>query len=345
MRDFKKAILSTCAVLLIVVLLSAAFLWFTAPMTHNYDWNIREALAGSLDFLIVGASHGQCALCPEGIDRILGSSSYNLCYDAEGNYEKHWLLSKELSRNEIGTVVLELSYDTLAVQGSTEYTDASIFSVMRMDSFSDRIPYLLHHVTFQNKPYVYAEMMYLGAIERLRPQKPYDEEQMRLKGCKLLPEEDFRLPEERLAPTHHEHWFTLASFKENTVNGFTDLIRLCQANGARVIVAVMPVSDQYLWRAENLDAFTEWANAYCAEHNVEFYDCNLLRERFSLFSDADCYAGDPAHMSEKGARIFTEVFAQLIQDAADGQDVSDRFYASYSQMQWDSPYMVNYSGD
>lgn len=344
MRDFKKALLTTGAVLLIVVLFSAAFLWFTAPFTHNYDWSIRETLAGSLDFLIVGASHGQCALCPEVIDEVLGSSSYNLCCNAEVNYEKDWLLRKEFSRNEIKTVVLELSYDELAFE-TNAFTDANIFSVMRMDSFSDRLPYLLHQVSFENKLFVYAEMMYQGGIACLSPQTPYNEEQLRQRGCNLLPENDHSLPQEMLAAVHHQNWFTVASFKEPTVNGFSDLIRLCQAQGARVVVAVVPVSDQRLWRAENLDAFTEWATAYCAEHNVEYYDFNLLRERFTLFSDTDCYSTDPEHMSGKGAKIFSRVFAEILRQAAEGQDVSDRFYASYSQMQWDSPYMVNYSGD
>lgn len=92
-------------------------------------------------------------------------------------------------------------------------------------------------------------------------------------------------------------------------------------------------------------AFTEWANAYCAEQNVEFYDFNLLRERFALLSDEDCYSTDPMHMSEKGARMFTEAFVRIIQAAADGQDVSSSFYQSYSEMQWDSPYMARFQAE
>lgn len=345
MRDSKKALLATGAFVLLFALLSGAFLMFSTPFTHNYDWHLREQLAGKLDFLIVGASHGQCALNSRELDALTGCNSYNLCYDAEGNYEKQYLLREELTRNQIKTVVLELSYDTMQAAGTTGFTDSNVFTVMRMNSLADRMAYWLGHVKLDNKLYVYAEMMYLGFFEWRHPQIPFDAEQAALKGGKMLPGQDQSLPDEALAATHHENWFTLASFREETVNGFTDLIQLCQAHGARVIVAVVPVSDQCLWRAENLDAFTEWENAYCAEQNVEFYDFNLLRERFALLSDEDCYSTDPMHMSEKGARIFTEAFARIIQAAADGQDVSSSFYQSYSEMQWDSPYMARFQAE
>ena len=82
----------------------------------------------------------------------------------------------------------------------------------------------------------------------------------------------------------------------------------------------------------------EWAKQYCADQNVEFYDFNLLRDRYTLFSDSDCYSTDPHHMSEKGARIFSEVFSTIIQEAYGGKDVSGYFYSSFEEMIIDSPY-------
>lgn len=340
MRDSKKAILSTVAVLLIFVLLSGIFLVFSSPFTHNYDWYLREELSGSLDFLIAGASHGQCALYTKEIDQVTGSNSYNLCYDSEKNYEKYYLLNKELTRNDIKTVVLELSYDTLQSSGKTDYTNANVFSIMRMDSFSDRMPYFLNNVNLDNKLYVYANLMYQGLFEILRPQNPVDDKQADLKGSLFIAGKDHSLASEDVVDSYNKNMFSVSSFKEDTVKGFTDLIRLCQDHGARVIIAVVPVSDNFLWCTDNLDEFSTWAKKYCADNNVEYYDFNLLKERYTLFSDIDCYSTDIHHMSKKGSKIFTEVFANIIQEASNGTVVSEYFYSSFDEMKKDSPYVT-----
>lgn len=342
MRDSKKAFISTGIVLALFVLLSCLFLAISSPYTHNYDWHLREELSGSLDFLIAGASHGQCALYTREIDRITGSNSYSLCYDSEKNYEKYYLLNKELSRNNIKTVVLELSYDTLQSSGKTDYTDANIFSIMRMDSFSDRIQYYIKNVNLDNKLYVYADLMYQGLFGILRPQNSVDDKQADLKGSRFIAGKDHSLASEDVVDAYNKNKFSVSSFKEDTVKGFTDLISLCQDHGAKVIIAVVPVSDNFLWCTDNLDEFSVWAKEYCMENNVEYYDFNLLKERYTLFSDIDCYSTDTHHMSEKGSRIFTEVFANIIQEASDGKNVSEYFYNTFNEMKQDSPYMSIY---
>ena len=343
MRDSKKAFISTGIVLLIFVMLSGLFLAVSSPNTHNYDWYLREKLSGSLDFLIVGASHGQCALYTREIDKITGSNSYSLCYDSELNYEKYYLLNKELSRNNIKTVVLELSYATLKLSDKSGYTDANIFSIMRMDSLSDRIQYFIKKVNLNNKLYVYADLMYEGLFELLRPRNSVDEIQADLKGSRLIPGKDYTLLPEEVVDAYNKKFFSASSFNENTVKGFTDLIRLCQDYGAEVIIVVVPVSDNFLWCTDNLDEFSEWINKYCAENNVKFFDFNLLKERYTLFSDSDCYSTDTCHMSEKGSRIFSEVFANTIQEASNGENVEEFFYPSYSEMKKDSPYTQYFS--
>lgn len=342
MQDSKKAFISTGIVLALFALLSGLFLAISSPYTHNYDWYLREELSGSLDFLIVGASHGQCALYTREIDRVTGSNSYNLSYNSEKNYEKYYLLNKELSRNDIKTVVLELSYDTLQSSGKTAYTDSNIFSIMRMDSFSDRAPYFIKNVNLENKLYVYADLMYQGLFGMLRHKNPVNDKQADLKGSRFIDGKDHSLQPEEVANAYNRNKFYVSSLNEDTVKGFTDLIRLCQEHDAKVIVAVVPVSDNSIWCMDNLDDFSAWAKEYCMDNNAEYYDFNLLKERYALLSDIDCYSTDINHMSEKGSRVFTEVFANIIQEASDGKDVSKYFYNTFGELKQDSPYMAIY---
>lgn len=345
MKDSEKAFLTTGIVLLLFVLISGIFLAVSTKSAHNYDWYSREELSGSLDFLIVGASQGQCALYTEEIDQIIGCNSYNLCYDAEKNYEKRYLLNKELSRNEVETVILEVSYDALQLPDKTDYTDANIFSIMRMDSFGERMHYLAHNVDFNNKLYVFAELMYQGWRGSLQAQNTVSDRQTDLKGSRLIPAKDHSLSPEEVVDAYNEESFTISSLNEETVSRFTSLIGLCQEYDVNVIVVVVPVSDNSLWRVDNLDEFSAWASKYCADNNIEYIDFNLLKDRYILFSDVDCYSTDIYHMSGKGAKIFSKIFARIICEKLNNQDISKYFYNSFNEMKQDSPYMCVYKGD
>ena len=345
MRDSKKAILSTCLVVLLIVCLSLIILIQTAPFVHNYDWELREELSGELDFLIIGASHGQCALYTRTIDEILGCNSYNLSYDSMKNYEKEYLLKKEIQRNDIKTVVLELSYDTLFSSGKTDYTDANLFSTNRMDSFSDRLFYFFNYVRLNNKWYVYSDSMYEGmyAVKNgLSVEHSIDENQYDLKGSRFIDGKDHSLADEEIISSYNSKSYDVPNFNQETLDGFTEMIQLCRENGIRVIVAVVPVTDNYIWRYDKLDDFNDWVSDYCRENGAEYYDFNLLKERFELFSDADCYSTDTHHMSEKGSRIFSKVFSEIIMCSGKGDDVSELFYDSFELEKLDSPYMEYY---
>ena len=345
MQDSKKAILSTAIVFITVIILSVSLIFPASNYTHNYDFELRNELSGSLDFLIVGASHGECALYTKKIDRILNCNSYNLSYDSMKNYEKRYLLKKELKRNNIKTVVLELSYDTLSYDNRTDYTDANIFTVMRMDSLSDRLNYFFNYVNLDNKLFVYSDWMYNSLITTKRKllsqqDDKVDDEKADLKGSCLRNIKNYILPNNEIAKSYNQQKFSISNYIENTINEFSELIQLCHKNNARVIVAVVPVSDNYIWCNDNLDEFSKWSKEFCKKYNAEYYDFNLLKDRYLLFSDKDCYSTDTHHMSKKGAKIFSETFAKIIKQANKGKDVSKYFYKSYLQVKKDSPYMI-----
>lgn len=342
MRDSKKAFISTGIVLFLFVILSGLFMKFTFKYTHNFDWYLREELANKIDFLIAGASQGRCGFDTKQIDQITGSNSYNLCYDATENFEKHYLLNKELSRNDVKTVVLELSYDTLQLTGKSDYTDANIFSIMRLDSFSDRISYFIKNINLDNKLYVYSSLMCEGLDGIMSSRNLVEETQRELKGSLFQVAEDHSLAAEEVVSEYNRYKFSVDSFKEHTVKEFTELIKLCQKHGANVIVTVVPVSNNCLWGTENLDSFAKWTKDFCKKNNADYYDFNLLKNRYELFSDTDCFSTDTHHMSEKGSKVFTKIFANTIKEASQGKDVSRCFYESYEKMKQDSPYMSIY---
>lgn len=344
MRDFKKAVLSTLAVFLIAALLSLALLIPLSPYTHNYDWLLREELAGSIDLLAVGASQCQCGLDTATLDEVLGCSSYNLSYDALQNYEKQYLLKKELARNPVKTVLLELSYDTMKSNGITNFTFGNFFSMMRMDSFGDRLRYLNRQVILENKWFVYSNWM-SESIDTLKRQTlsapaSVDEAQRSLKGTSFSDSEDHRLSPAQAEEAGNSILYSVSDFNPKTIEGYTELISLCQEQGVEVIVMVVPVSDNYLWTYSNLEEFDRWARAYCERMKVPYFDFNLLRSRYTLFSDEDSFAYDTHHMSETGARVFSRALGDFLRQYENGEDVTGLFYPGYEEALADSPYAV-----
>ena len=80
MHNFRKVLLSFICVLLVFALVSVAVIGPFLNSEHGYyqDHKLRQQLAGSLDCLVVGASHGLGAFDTQVLDRELDCCSYNL---------------------------------------------------------------------------------------------------------------------------------------------------------------------------------------------------------------------------------------------------------------------------
>jgi hypothetical protein len=339
MQDFKRAVITSISLILAIVLFSYALFAIASPYTHISDLSLRKSLSGKLNYLVVGASQAQCAFNAKMMDNRMGCNSYNLSYDGLGNGEKRLLLQTELSRNKINTVVLELSYDTFLASENTSYTDASVSTLLRTERFVDGAKYLMNCVDLDNRLYVYSYWVYKSALSLISSStnSSTDAEE---KGSRSLPSNDYTISVDNIAQAYNQKQYSVLNYNPKTIAGFVDLINLCKAYNARVIVAVVPVSDNYIWCYDNLDSFAIWASEFCEQQNVEYYDFNLLKDRYTLFSDTDCYSTDTHHMSEKGSQIFTESYAKIIAEVDTEEDVSQYFYSTYQELKGDSPYMT-----
>ena len=111
----------------------------------------------------------------------------------------------------------------------------------------------------------------------------------------------------------------------------------CREQGIRVIVAVAPLSDAFLWKHTGLDDFLAMLRKFYADNQCEFYDLNLDRERYSLYSDDHSF-WDETHLSSVGAEAMTARFCELIRKTGSGEDIRGSFYSGYEEIKQDSPY-------
>lgn len=345
MQDFKKTIISTFCIIITSLIFSVSILYYANNITHNSDWLLREELAGNLDFLIVGASQSQCAMNTNIIDKELYCNSYNLSSNSMKSIEKKLLINKELERNNINTIVLELSYDTFVLPDIGYSTETNIFTILRIDSFWDRVNYFIHYVRNNSKPYVFSEWI-LNSLKSIYFNflnvNIMDDNLEKTKGSNLLTSKDYSLSKTEIIENYNIDCYSTDNFINSTVTGFEELIKTCKDRNIRTIVAVMPVSDGYIWSVDNLDQFNCYAKDLCDKYDVEFYDFNLLKNRYELFSDFNCYSSDNRHMSEIGSKVFSHVFSKIIEESKEKMSVNELFFSNYEEAKSNSPYMIVY---
>ncbi|MBQ7669392.1 MAG: hypothetical protein IJS45_01580 [Clostridia bacterium] len=344
MRDSKRAIIATVSVVLAVIAVSAAVL--LSPFSWHDDLKVRRELAGSIDMLFAGASQCHDAFYTNVIDEALGTNSYNLGIDALSPWQKTYLLKNELDRNDLDTVVLEIAYDAMEKKFISEFVDENVYCIARLETLEDRLDYYFNCIRYENKGYVYSQLMLRSLVstaENVISGSSSSEKNAReLKGSYLTAAKDHTLPDDEIVEKFGIKPFSTDNYLEETVSAFEEMIDICLKKNIRVIVAVVPVSDNFIWEYSGLDDFDSWVKTRFCKNGVEFYDFNLMKNRFEVLSDKDCYGTDSHHMSGTGAAAFSKEFARIIKEAADGTDVSPMFYKSYEEMMNDCPYMEYY---
>ena len=338
MRSFKRALLATLAFLLCVVLLSA--LVCLPLMTGRSGYNDsaqRDALAGTLDLLISGASHGTNAFVPPVIDEILGSSSYNLSGFRISMAGRRALLEKELARNDVKTVVLEISYDSFSRDPDAERGKGEAMTIARLDGVQTKLRYMREHLSLGDGGYdnVYSLLLGYGVHGWINLLRGSSDGVAENRGWWDSKASDVSLRPEEAAALHQTEQLRLDWYPEQQ-QAFRDLVSLCRAHGAQVIVCVAPLSDSVLWRTRGWDTFLTQLSALCEENACTLLDFNLRKDRSEWLRDRDCFQDD-MHMSGIGAHAFSRVFAETLAALGDG-DVSQDFYDSYAQLLTHSPY-------
>lgn len=340
MQTFKKI---GIVFLILVILISAASALMIEPILKNEgvyccDAQLRESLAGTIDFIYIGDSDGMTGFCPELFDQNTGYRSYNLSGTMMTMHSRYYLLEKEIGRNPIGTVVLQISPEAL-LRKNTNYGDGDSVTLMRLDSFPERIKFMLRYVAVDDwlniysrhlvEGFSYWKNVLTGAIDG--SQVDYS-----ARGWKKGAPVDVRLSPEETTLKYNTSEFE-ADFFEDSVDELRSVIALCKENNIRVILVSQPFSDAWIWETDTWDNYGDWLKDFSRENDCELLDFNLLKDRYTLFSDENSFA-DSVHMSEYGAKTFTLVLAETLEKISAGEEVDSLFYDSYAEMKTNSPY-------
>lgn len=339
MQIFKRFILYVLSVVLVVSLVSAAFIipWLHTP-TDLHDQALRAKLAGQIDTFVIGQSYSMNGIVPAKLDEKLGTTTYNLSGSLMPIYGQRYMIEKELSRNPVKHVILEITPDTFTSNERETQGNGDSYIVTRLDSFPEQLDYMIRCAQLSDWPNIYARTLLLSmrsaAYRLLGRINLIDDANM---GFNPLKAEDVSLSPEAA----RAQFVTMSVFHnplEENILKYEELIELCKQAGCEVTIVYPLVSHAKVWQLYDHDLFREWALGLSEKHDVPLFDFNLLKSRYELFSDETSFS-DENHLCREGAEAFSEVMADVLARHRAGEDVSHLFYSDYEEMIYDSVYM------
>lgn len=338
MQTFKRFILYVLSIVLVVTLVSSAFIipWLNTP-TDAHDQALRSRLAGQLDTLIIGQSYAMDGIMPTKLDEKLGTVTYNLCGSLMPIYGQQYMLEKEMARNPIKHVLVEITPDTFTTDESMAYGNGDSYIFARLDSFTERLDYLIRCVQPTDWPNIYARVLLLSmrsAVNQILGRTELiDDANM---GFNPQKAQDVSGDQE-WAQAWHQGSSVFSNPLEENIKKYETLIESCLEAGCDVTLVYTPVCHAKIWQLHDQDIFLSWAKDLAAKYDIPLFDFNLLRNRYELFNDYTSFSDDN-HLSAEGAAVFSEVMADILLRYRNGEDVSPFFYTNYQEAIRDSVY-------
>lgn len=333
MRNFRKTLISTLAVLLCFAMLVGIAEWpyFTKEGYYYQDAKVRRQMAGSIDTIVSGASQGLRAIDPRTLDEVLGCSAYNLSSVLDTMKGRYQMLKYELDRNPVDTVILELSYDALTRSNGTTGYEGNLYHLGRMDNAWQYLSFFIMDV----KPEDYVQTLYdtvnrgitiwkqMATGTLTRPVQYETHGFVPCAAATAQPE-----PEEYPA-LYHTKELDLDKNEED-LKWLTRTLELCRERNIRVILVTTPVSEGRLWEYDGYDTVRSWYRELSEAWDLSFYDFNLYRDKVSHYPE-DTSFYDKGHMSLEGAEVFSRDLAEVLDRADRGEDTDGLFYDSYEE--------------
>ena len=342
MQDFKKALVASVSLLLCAVLFCLVII---EPSMHSeqysyYDSKARSAMSGNINYIFNGASHLQTGVNVSIIDKKLNCNSYNLSGSAISWCGRVALLKEEIDRNPVETVVIELSYNTFSRYDKIE---GDLRVIPRLNTIAKRVQFLFENTNPSSFNTILGYLLSDGKKwwkDTLLGNSNDMEMDYENKGYVYTEPEDLTVQSKDVCEKYNSSSLSL-DFKNDNIDDFNEMVRLCKDRNIDIKFIIIPVSDNMIWEFDNWDEFYDKMVSIVENVDGELYDFNLLKSRYVLFNDKESFR-DTQHMSKSGAVTFSETYCEIMKKIDSGEDVSNMFYSTYSEMKSDSPYMKIY---
>lgn len=334
MHNFKRAIAVTLACILCtgIVFTLIAEVYFSNSYYYYQDSETRKNYAGEIDFLICGSSHGLRAFSPEILDKELDCFSYNISGALMTMQGRYTLLKKEIERNPVKTVVIEVSYNALSRNRVKEGAEGDLYVLARLDNMTERLGFFFSAMKLSEYDRVLYDTMDRGiqSIDWKFDGRSQVDTAV-TKGYRPQGTVDCTTSADSYEKNFHRTKFseTVENYNTGYLNKIVDI---CKEKNVRLIFVVTPIASSYEAEHSNTDVVMATVREIASNADAEFYDFNLIKGKDELFP-ADTAYFDISHLSASGAETFNKEFARVISATANGENTDDLFYSSYIEAQ------------
>lgn len=219
MNNFRKAMVMTLTFCLFVVGITACIVepYFQSETFYYEDAKVRKDLSGQLNYLICGSSHAFRAFIPEILDEELGCNSYNLSCAMMTMQGRYAILKKEMDRNPINTVVLELSFNALTRNREREGPEGDIYMLARFDNFLERARYFISSIDIREYGKLYYDTLNRGFTcwNKILNGEKDNLVQYKTKGFVSKPSNDLSVTKEEYRENHYTGSLDTTVYEEN----------------------------------------------------------------------------------------------------------------------------------
>lgn len=329
MHNFKKIILHTALLIffVIIILICSTLPYFWGESYYYQDYKVRTSLSGKLDTLVIGSSHALRSIKPTVLNEKLNTKAYNLSSPLMSMYGRYVMLEKEINRNPIKTVYLEISYNALTLDRKTLGLEGDLYVLGRFDNVFERINFF----TNAFPPDEYRKVLSDIIVRSKNSFSIHNTiEQYKTFGYLSMPSNNQLLSDEVKEKVKNTKVLD-TKIKEESLYYFDKIIKLCKKNNIRVIFVVTPVTERMILEYSNLDDIFSQYIDLAKKYNCEYYDFNLDKHRKKLYSEETSFY-DITHMSDSGAEIFSNRLAEIIKCVDQGNNVSNYFLNSYAEL-------------
>lgn len=332
MNNFKSVLRSSLIFLAIVVLISEiiTYPYFHGETYHYQDGYVRDKMAGEMDFLICGASQAQRGISTSILDERLQVSSYNLASPLMTIMGRYTLLEKELERNPVDTVIIELCYDSMVRDRDVVGPEGDYYLLGRFSKFSERAKYFLKAARFHEYAEFYNDTLTRGikSWEKWEGNEIGTADQYVEKGYEPLATNPIKMIEPEL---YNKEKILTDIVAENEIY-LEKILALCKEKNVHVVIVATPLADAAILSYDKLDVIHEYYKNMSEKWGYEYYNFSLYKGKSDIWKDQEAYY-DRNHLSQDGAMIFTEILADIVEDSLQGITSYELFYDSFEQAQ------------
>lgn len=329
MHNFKKIILHTVLLIffVIIILICSTLPYFWGESYYYQDYKVRTSLSGKLDTLVIGSSHALRSIKPTVLNEKLNTKAYNLSSPLMSMYGRYVMLEKEINRNPIKTVYFEISYNALTLDRKTLGLEGDLYVLGRFDNAFERINFFKNAFTTDEYKKVLSDVIVRSRNSFFTHNTIKQYETF---GYLPMPSNNQLLSDETKEKIKNTKVLD-TKIKEESLNYFDKIIKLCKKNDIRVILVVTPVTENLILEYNNLDDIFSQYIDLAKEYNCEYYDFNLDKNRVKLYSEETSFY-DNTHMSDSGAEVFSNRLTEIIKKVDEKKDITNEFYNSYSEV-------------